>query len=143
MFEEIEKIDAMGGALAAIEAGYFQKELAREQYERHRQLETGDRKLVGVNHLRKEEEKREIEIFELDSNAEKRQIERLRKVRAERDADAVKSALDRVREAARGDDNLVPPILDAVKVYATHGELCDVLREAFGEYHPDSLTTGV
>lgn len=143
VFEEIEKIDAMGGALAAIEAGYFQKELAREQYERHRQLETGDRKLVGVNHLRKEEEKREIEIFELDSNAEKRQIERLRKVRAERDADAVKSALDRVREAARGDDNLVPPILDAVKVYATHGELCDVLREAFGEYHPDSLTTGV
>ncbi|MEO2169222.1 MAG: methylmalonyl-CoA mutase family protein, partial [bacterium] len=133
----------MGGALAAIEAGYFQKELAREQYERHVALEDGSRKLVGVNHLRKENEKREIELFQLDDDAERRQIERLNKVRSERDDAAVKEALERVSEAARGDANLMPSILEAVKTYATQGEICNTLRQVFGEHHPDTLTEGV
>ena len=141
--EEIAKIDAMGGALAAIEAGYFQKELAREQYERHVALEDGSRKLIGVNHLRKENEKREIELFQLDDDAERRQIERLNKVRSERDDAAVKEALERVSEAARGDANLMPSILEAVKTYATQGEICNTLRQVFGEHHPDTLTEGV
>ncbi|MCP5044226.1 MAG: methylmalonyl-CoA mutase [bacterium] len=143
VFEEIEKIDALGGALEAIKTGYFQKELAEQQYTRQREIETGDRKLVGVNHLVKQDENHGIEMFKLDEDAEARQIERLRKVRADRDGGKVAECLARVEAAARGSDNLVPPILDAVKAHATHGEICNVLREVFGTYHPDSLTTGV
>lgn len=139
----IADVDAMGGALAAIERGYFQKELAKQQFERQRQIEDGSRKLVGVNHLARAGEKRSIEIFELDASAERRQIERLRRVRAGRDDSQVERTLARVADAARGSDNLVPPILEAVKAYATEGELCDVLRGVYGTYHPDSLTSGV
>lgn len=143
VFVEIEKIDALGGALKAIETGYFQKELAEQQYQRQMDIEQGARKWVGVNHLVAEGEERSLETFKLDESAERRQIESLRKVRDERDAKKVTACLARVEVAARGTDNLVPPILDAVKALATHGEICDVLREVFGTYHPDSLTTGV
>jgi len=143
VFETIARIDAMGGAQRAIETGYFQKELARQQFERHMELENGSRKLVGVNHLVKPDEKRGIDLFELDPQAEQRQIERLRRVRAGRDDAIVEQTLARVRDVARGNDNLVPPILEAVEAYASEGELCDVLREVYGTYHPDSLTTGV
>jgi len=143
VFEEIEKIDAMGGALAAIEAGYFQKELARSQRARYREIEDGTRKQIGVNHMVQPGEKRSIETFKLGQEAEQRQIERLARVRKDRDEELVAKALERVREAATGDENLVPPILEAVKAYATQGEICDVMRGVFGVYHPDSLTAGV
>ena len=143
VFAEIEKIDAMGGALEAIRTGYFQRELAREQFERNRALDRGERRLVGVNDVERPEGERGLELFRLDPASEKRQIERLNAVRARRDATKVAEALERVREAAEGDLNLVPPILEAVKLYASQGEICDVLREAFGTYTPDSLTTGV
>jgi len=143
VFAEIEKIDAMGGALEAIRTGYFQRELAREQFERNRALDTGTRKLVGVNDVAHPEGERTIELFKLDAASEKRQIARLQAVRARRDATKVSEALEKVREAAEGDENLVPPILEAVKLYASQGEICDVLREVFGTYTPDSLTTGV
>ncbi len=143
VFAEIEKIDAMGGALEAIRTGYFQRELAREQFERNRALDTGARKLVGVNDVEHPEGECTLELFRLDPASEKRQIERLQAVRARRDATKVAEALERVREAAEGDENLVPPILEAVKLYASQGEICDVLREVFGTYTPDSLTTGV
>ena len=143
VFAEIEKIDAIGGALAAIEAGYFQKELARSQRARHNEIETGERKQVGVNHLVQEDEKRSIEMFQLGQRAEQLQIQQLARVRADRDEELVAKTLERVREAASGDENLVPPILEAVKAYATQGEICDVMREVFGVYHPDSLTAGV
>jgi methylmalonyl-CoA mutase N-terminal domain/subunit len=143
VFAEIEKIDAMGGALEAIRTGYFQRELAREQFERNRALDTGERKLVGVNDVAHPEAERTLELFRLDPASEKRQIERLQAVRAGRDATKVAEALEKVREAAEGDENLVPPILEAVKLYASQGEICDVLREVFGTYTPDSLTTGV
>jgi len=143
VFAEIEKIDAMGGALAAIESGYFQKELAHSQRERHREIEDGTRKQIGVNHLVQEDEKRSIEMFKLGQEAETRQVARLARVRADRDEELVAKTLERVREAATGDANLVPPILEAVKAYATQGEICDVMRDVFGVYHPDSLTSGV
>jgi methylmalonyl-CoA mutase N-terminal domain/subunit len=143
VFAELAKIEAMGGALAAIQTGYFQKELAREQFERNRAIEKGERKLVGVNQNVREGEKRSIEIFRLDDESEKRQIARLQQVKAQRDAGKVAEALDAVRDAAEGGENLVPPILEAVKLYATQGEICDVLREVFGTYTPVSLTTGV
>jgi methylmalonyl-CoA mutase N-terminal domain/subunit len=140
---EIAKIDAMGGALAAIERGYFQRELGREQFERNRELETGARKLVGVNHLVTGEQRREIDIFRLDDDTERRQVERLQKLRAERDNTRVAEALAGVREAAAGPANLVPPILVAVRANATHGEICDAMRDVFGVHHPDSQTSGV
>jgi methylmalonyl-CoA mutase, N-terminal domain len=140
---ELAKIDAMGGALAAIERGYFQRELGREQFERNRELESGARTLVGVNHLTVEEERREIDIFRLDDDTERRQIERLRALRAGRDNARVVAALDAVREAAAGTANLVPPILAAVRADATHGEICDAMRDVFGVHHPDSQTSGV
>jgi methylmalonyl-CoA mutase N-terminal domain/subunit len=143
VFAEIARIDAMGGALAAIKTGYFQRELAREQYERNRAIEQGTRKLVGVNLGARSGEAGAIELFKLDAASERRQIERLERVKAQRDAGKVAAALEQVREAAEGDQNLVPPILEAVKLYATQGEICDVLREVFGTYTPDSLSTGV
>ncbi|MEO1914273.1 MAG: methylmalonyl-CoA mutase family protein [Myxococcales bacterium] len=140
---EIEKIDAMGGALEAIKTGYFQRELAREQFDRNKEIEDGSRKLVGVNHLAKDDEERQIELFALDPGSEQRQIERLEALRERRDNTKVDAALGRVRAAAETDENLMPSILEAVKVLATQGEICDVLREAFGVYTPDSLTSGV
>jgi methylmalonyl-CoA mutase N-terminal domain/subunit len=133
----------MGGALAAIERGYFQRELGREQYERNRELETGARTLVGVNHLVTDEQRREIDIFRLDDDTERRQVERLQKLRAGRDNARVTEALAGVREAAAGTANLVPPILAAVRANATHGEICDAMRDVFGVHHPDSQTSGV
>jgi len=143
VFAEIERVDALGGALAAIEAGYFQKELARSQRDRHREIEDGIRKQVGVNHLVQEDEKRSIEMFKLGQEAEKKQVAQLVRVRTDRDETLVAKTLERVREAATSDENLVPPILEAVKAYATQGEICDVMRDVFGVYHPDSLTSGV
>jgi methylmalonyl-CoA mutase N-terminal domain/subunit len=96
-----------------------------------------------VNFLHREEEERSIEMFRLDADAEKRQVEALRRLRSERDAKRVEECLARVEEAARGDTNLVPPILEAVKVLATQGEICDALRNVFGVHRPDSLTSGV
>ena len=140
---EIDRIDEMGGALKAIETGYFQRALGREQYERNREIETGERKWVGVNHLRLAEEKREIEIFRLDPDMEADQVEKVRRLRAGRDNEVVAAALDKVRQVAREGGNLVPPCLEAVKVYATHGELCNAMRDVFGVHTPDSQLGGI
>lgn len=141
--EEIQRILDMGGALKAIETGYFQRALGREQYERNREIEQGDRKWVGVNHLRLAEEKREIEIFRLDSEMENEQVAKVRKLRAERDQPAVDRALEAVRQAARGDGNLVPVCLDAVRAHATHGEICNAMRDVFGVHAPDAQLGGI
>jgi len=141
--EEIDKITRMGGALAAIESGYFQRALGLEQYQRNRDLEEGRRKWVGVNHLVLPGEKRQIEIFRADQRMEEEQVARVRALRSRRDASAVQAALDAVRAAARAGTNLVPPCLAAVKAYATHGEICDALREVFGVHTPDSQLSGV
>jgi methylmalonyl-CoA mutase N-terminal domain/subunit len=140
---EIDKITQMGGALRAIESGYFQRTLGREQYERNQDIEEGRRKWVGVNHLVQPGEKRQIEIFRADNRMEEEQVARLRALRARRDNAAVAAALAAVRAAASAGRNLVPPCLEAVKVYATHGEVCDALREVFGVHTPDSQLTGV
>ncbi|WP_156839585.1 methylmalonyl-CoA mutase family protein [Novosphingobium aquimarinum] len=142
-FAEMDKIFAMGGATKAIESGYFQRALGREQYERNKDIEEGRRKWVGVNHLVLPEEKREIEIFRLDDSMEEEQIAKLRDLRARRDQGAVDAALEKVRAAARGDDNLVAVCLEAVKVYATHGEICNAMRDVFGVHAPDSQLAGV
>ena len=142
-FAELDKIFAMGGAVKAIETGYFQRALGREQYERNRDLEEGRRKWVGVNHLAHAEDKREIEIFRLDESMEDEQVAKVRDLRARRDQAAVDAALDKVREAARSGANLVPPCLEAVKGYATPGELCNAMRDVFGVHTADSQLMGI
>jgi methylmalonyl-CoA mutase N-terminal domain/subunit len=139
----MDKIFDMGGAVKAIEGGYFQRALGREQYERNKDIEEGRRKWVGVNHLALAEEKRQIDIFRQDEDMEATQISRLRELRARRDQPAVDAALARVREAAVNGDNMVASCLQAVKVYATHGEICNVMRDVFGEYHADSQLGGI
>lgn len=142
-FEEMAKIFDMGGALSAIERGYFQSALGREQYQRNKELEEGRRKWVGVNHLVLEEARREIDIFRQDESMEEEQIAKVRNLRQRRDQAAVDRALAAVREAAERGENMVPPCLKAVKAYATHGEICHAMREVFGEYHADSQLGGL
>lgn len=142
-FTEMEKIFAMGGALKAIETGYFQRALGKEQYERNRDVEEGRRKWVGVNHLQLEDEKREIDIFRMDDDMEAQQVAKVQALRARRDQAAVDAALEKVRNTAREGGNMVEPCLEAVKVYATHGELCDAMRDVFGQYTANSQLGGV
>lgn len=142
-FAELDKVFAMGGALKAIETGYFQQALGREQYERNNDIEQGRRKWVGVNHLVRADEKREIEIFRLDDSVEDEQVRKVRELRARRDQAAVDAALDGVREAARTGANLVPPCLVAVKAHATHGEICNAMRDVFGVHTANSQLMGI
>ncbi len=135
----INKIEAMGGAVVAIERGYMQREIAESSYEYQKRVDCQDRIIVGVNKfLVKEEQK--FDYLRVNPEVEAEQIRRLQQLRASRDSEAVKDALDRLRTAATTSDNLIPFIYDAVKVYATIGEICGVLREVFGEYKaPDVL----
>lgn len=142
-FEEIDKIMELGGAVRAIETGYFQRALGREQYERNKDIEEGRRKWVGVNHLVAPEKKRDIDIFRLGDEVEDAECAKVRALREKRDGEAVERALERVREAARSGENLMPPCLEAVQVYATHGEICNAMRDVFGVYSSDSQLGGV
>jgi methylmalonyl-CoA mutase N-terminal domain/subunit len=129
----IEKIEAMGGMLRAIETGYVQREIQEAAYRYQRAVETGDQIVVGVNRFRIEEEK-PIPILRIDPEIERRQIERVRAVRARRDQVRVEAALAALEEAARGTENLLPRILDCVEAYATLGEISNRLRRVWGEY---------
>lgn len=133
--EYFERIEAMGGALAAIEAGFFQAEIHESAYGFQRAVEDGRRVIVGVNRFTIDDE-HVPELQRIDPAAERRQIERLRAVRAARDGAAVTGALDRLGEIARTDENLMPPILDAVRAMASVGEICGVLKGVFGKHRP-------
>ncbi|MBI2680170.1 MAG: methylmalonyl-CoA mutase [Candidatus Solibacter usitatus] len=129
----LARIDAMGGTLKAIEAGFIQGEIQNAAFEYQQAVERGDNVVVGVNRFRMEEN-RPLATFRVDPATERAQVERLRQVRASRDAASVKSSLDRLEQAARGTDNLLPLILEAASVYATLGEMSDRLKSVFGEY---------
>ena len=133
----IRRIDEMGGMVVAVEKGYPQREIAGSAYEFQRALERGERVMVGVNGFQMEEEGSAIPLLKIDEKAQKAQCDRLKRVKAERDSEAVDTALRAVREAAAGTDNLMPPIIDAARAYATEQEICDVLREVMGT-HTDS-----
>lgn len=142
-WREIERIDALGGAVAAIESGYMQREIAKSAYQFQREVETRERVIVGVNRFTGEHEL-EVTTTRLvehpydpvkRAEAEEKQIASLAKVKRERDNERVKACLKRLDEAARDEEvNLIPPILEAVKAYATLGEMCRILRDIFGEY---------
>ncbi|WP_089968233.1 acyl-CoA mutase large subunit family protein [Lihuaxuella thermophila] len=131
----IEKIDEMGGAVQAVEQGFMQREIHRVALETQRKIEAGTEIVVGVNRFCIENEV-QPQIMRMDPELAKRQMEELRQVRANRDQEEVKSKLARLKRAAEGTDNLMPHILEAVKSYATVGEICNALREVFGEYQP-------
>jgi methylmalonyl-CoA mutase N-terminal domain/subunit len=129
----IARIDAAGGTLAAIEAGLIQRQIQEAAYKAQVAVDSGEAVVVGVNRHQTDEPSR-IEVFELDPEVERQQVARVRAVRAARDPGSWRAALDAVESAARGRDNLVPPIIDAVEARATVGEIADTLRTVFGEY---------
>jgi methylmalonyl-CoA mutase N-terminal domain/subunit len=128
-----DRINDLGGVVPAIERGFFQREIAESAYRFQREIEQHERVEVGVNRY-VDAEPVQIPLLKMDPEGERRQIARLQQVREERDSGAVAACLARLEGAARGDENLMPAILDAVRAYATLGEMCGVLRRVFGEY---------
>ncbi|MHA1864196.1 MAG: acyl-CoA mutase large subunit family protein [Candidatus Thorarchaeota archaeon] len=131
--EYIKKIDEMGGAQAAIEKGYIQREIHDAAYSFQKSVDSNDRVVVGVNKFQVDEEQK-FDYLRVNPESERKQVEQLESLRKTRGNDKVQSTLNDLRQGAEGDSNLVPLILEAVKVYATLGEICGVLREVFGEY---------
>ena len=131
--EYIEKIDAMGGGVKGIESGYIQGEIAESAYQYQKEIETKKRIIVGLNQFQIEEEPLK-DILRIRPEVEQYQKEKLSRVKKERDYKKVKETLAVLKKAAQGKDNVVPPILDAVRAYVTLGEISDTLREVFGEY---------
>jgi methylmalonyl-CoA mutase N-terminal domain/subunit len=129
----LEKIDALGGMLKAIEAGYVQQEIQNAAYDFQQAVDSGQAVIVGVNQFQIEEEK-SPPIQRIDEALERKQVERVRALRARREATAWKTAMHRVEDAARSGDNLMPHIIHAVESYATVGEISDALRRVFGEH---------
>jgi methylmalonyl-CoA mutase, N-terminal domain len=136
--ELLERIDAIGGTLGAIESGYIQRHIQDSAYRAQMEIDAGTAVVVGVNRYTSDEPDR-IDVFSLDPALERAQIDRVRAVRDRRDAAKWKAALDAVATAARGRDNLVPPIITAVEAWATVGEIADTLRSQFGEYKEVAL----
>ena len=128
----IERIEDLGGALAAIEQGFQQREIQENSYRLQKQMEAGRRTVVGVNKFQTEEPPAEG-IFRLDAAVAQRQIDRLSRVRAQRDGPRVQALLARLEETARSDANLIPVFIECVENYVTLGEICSVLRNVFGE----------
>jgi methylmalonyl-CoA mutase N-terminal domain/subunit len=135
--EYIRRIDDLGGMLPAVEKGYPQREIAASAYAFQRALDAGERVMVGVNQFKMDGDGDKIPLLKIDAEVQRRQIENLARVKSERSAPEVAAALEAVRKAARGDGNLMPPIIQAASVYVTEQEICDVLREVMGA-HTDS-----
>ncbi len=131
--EYLDEIDAMGGALAAIEAGYQQRQIQEAAYRVQREVEADERIVVGVNKYR-DDTVHTPELQRIDPAGERNQVARLERLRAERDGQAWAAALTRLVDAADRGENLLPPIIDAVKARATLGEISDRLRVAWGEH---------
>jgi methylmalonyl-CoA mutase N-terminal domain/subunit len=122
-----------GGAVAAVESGFVQEEIERAAFEFQQQVEAGERIIVGVNAFEDASGER-IELLQIDPAAEQRQLERTARVRSERSAEDAAAAIAAVRETARGEANLLPPMREALRARCTVGELCESLREEWGMY---------
>ena len=139
--EMIEKVDAMGGAVAAIEAGFYQDEIHEAAYRIQRGIETEERVVVGVNRF-VDASAKPVELQRISEEETARQMERLRELRASRDQRAVDAALADVEETARGTGNVLPPMREALRLRATLGEVSDALRRVFGEYRARRTSQG-
>jgi methylmalonyl-CoA mutase, N-terminal domain len=137
-WDYIEKIDALGGMVSAIERAYPQREIAEAAYQYQMAVDRKEKIIVGVNEYVSNE--RPLEILQIDETVAHRQAERLRKLRAERSNQEAERRLQALRKAAAGDENLMPHLYEAVKAYATLGEICDALRDVFGVYEEVSVT---
>jgi methylmalonyl-CoA mutase, N-terminal domain len=132
-WELIERVDELGGAVAAVERGFVQDEIEQAAFRWQQQVESGERVIVGVNRFTEGEEE-PIELHRIDPQAETRQLERTARVRAERNDEETRRGIEAVREAARSDGNLLVPMREALRVHATVGEISNVLREEFGTH---------
>ena len=137
-YRYFDKVEKFGGVIPAIERGFFQREIAESAYRYQREIDENKRIVVGVNDYKTDEEL-SIPILRMDEKGEQRQINRLKKLRKERNQSKFDRNLKRLKKAAEGDENLMPYILDCVHGYATLGETCDVLREVFGEYKEPAI----
>jgi methylmalonyl-CoA mutase N-terminal domain/subunit len=133
-----EAIDRMGGMVAAIEQGYPQREIAEASYRFQQSVERREKIIVGVNDFVMENEE-PIPILYIDESTAGRQVDRLKDLKKSRDHGAVERSLDALRRAAAGGENTMYPLLDCVRAYATVGEMCDALREVWGEYEEEPL----
>ena len=131
-------IDGMGGMIAAIERGYPQREIAESAYRFQQDVDRKRRISVGVNEFVSDEE-RPVPILQIDETAAEQQLAKVDRVRRTRNTVAVTRALDRLRKAAAGSENTMPALLDAVRAYATIGEMCDALRDVWGEYQEQAI----
>jgi len=131
--EYIRKIEEMGGAVAAVEKGYIQREIQESAYRYQKDVENGERLVIGINKFQSEEVK-PSNLLRVDPAVREQQIEKLKKVRSKRDQASVDRALEALVSAAKSDQNLMPPLIEAVRSYTTLGEICNALRSVFGEY---------
>ena len=129
----IEKVDAMGGSVSAIEQGFMQDEIARSAYDYQRKIETGEKIIVGVNKFQLKEETA-IPVFKIDDSIRAQQIQKIKRLRETRNEERAMKCLDKLRETASGGENIMPSIIDAVENYCTLGEIADELRKLFGEH---------
>jgi len=139
ILEYVAKIDELGGALEAIKEGYIQKEIMRSAHNYQMAVDSGEQVVVGVNQFTTEE-KPVLKLLEISEKVEKKQIERLNRLKRERDNERVSQVLDKVRQVAQSEENIMPVLIEAVKAYATVGEISDILRDVFGEHkEPSSI----
>lgn len=138
-YKYFDRVDSLGGVIPAIEKGFFQKEISDAAYRYEREIETKKRIVVGVNDFVLEDEAIKIPVLKIDPEVERRQIERLNKTRKERDNKKVEAALDGLRKASEGTENVVPNVVDAVRAYASVGEICGVWREVYGEWEEPKI----
>ena len=133
-----DRVEKLGGVIPAIEKGFFQREIAEAAYKYQREIDENRRTIVGVNDYKTDEEI-SIPLLKMDEKGEHRQINRLKKLRNDRNNQKYERNIERLRKAAEGDENLMPYILDCVHSYATLGETCQVLRDVFGEYEEPAI----
>jgi methylmalonyl-CoA mutase N-terminal domain/subunit len=136
---ELDKIEELGGALACIESGWFKEQIAESAYRIQNEIDTGKRRVVGVNCFVVDDGIPGPDPFAIDESIEADQVERVRKVRETRDERRVRDALAGLESAARGTSSIVPPTIEAVRAYATVGEISETLRGVFGSYQPDAV----
>jgi methylmalonyl-CoA mutase N-terminal domain/subunit len=132
-WELIDRVDELGGSVEAIERGFIQAEIEQSAFEWQQEVESGERAIVGVNRF-KEGDGERVVLHRLDPEAERRQLERTARVRTDRNADEAARALEAVRDGARGETNLLPPMREALRAYVTVGEICETLRAEWGMY---------
>jgi len=132
--EEMERVERLGGIVKAIGEGLIQQRVSRQAYRFERGIQSGEIVKVGVNKYRIEEEERDVELHEYRPEQAEDKIRRLELLRSERDGQAVSESLERLRQAATGQENLMRYIMDAVRAYATVGEMAQILKEVFGEF---------